>query len=182
METAPVQAAMAFEQQGIPASLWPRPTPSTHASSHPPTNRFADSWRGLIRWPSVPITANVDGTFYPMKGEASKPAILEKLATQMASSVEWGLGQIETMYDARPRSVEVAPRAPTMFAMQILEDRPHVPVMTNHPKQGGIASFHLRHWCAGPRRPSSAVAGVGFRRLARRVQGGSDRSLASQPL
>ena len=28
-----------------------------------------------------------------------------------------------------------------MFAMQILEGQPHVPIMTNHPKQGGIASF-----------------------------------------
>ena len=38
--------------------------------------------------------------------------------------------------------VEVGPkRALTMFAMQILEDKPHVPIMTNHPKQGGIASF-----------------------------------------
>ena len=28
-----------------------------------------------------------------------------------------------------------------MFAAQILEGKPHLPIMTNHPKQGGIASF-----------------------------------------
>ena len=90
----------------------------------------------------MPITANVDGTFYPVEGGDSKTAILEKLAPQMASSVEW-TKQIETMYDAGGRLfVEVGPkRALTMFAMQILEGQPHVPIMTNHPKQGGIASF-----------------------------------------
>ena len=90
----------------------------------------------------VPITANVDGTFYPVEGGDSKTAILEKLAPQMASSVEW-TKQIETMYDAGGRLfVEVGPkRALTMFAMQILEGQPHAPIMTNHPKQGGIASF-----------------------------------------
>ena len=29
----------------------------------------------------------------------------------------------------------------SMFASQILADKPHLPLMTNHPKQGGIASF-----------------------------------------
>ena len=28
-----------------------------------------------------------------------------------------------------------------MFATQILDGRPHLPIMTNHPKQGGIATF-----------------------------------------
>ena len=28
-----------------------------------------------------------------------------------------------------------------MFASQILEEQPHLAIMTNHPKQGGIASF-----------------------------------------
>ena len=143
-ETAPVQAAMAsFEQQGY-SCIALATSHAFHsrivAPANEPLRRFLEGLE--IRWPSVPITANVDGTFYPMKGEASKPAILEKLAPQMASSVEW-TKQIETMYDAGGRVfVEVGPkRALTMFAMQILEDRPHVPVMTNHPKQGGIASL-----------------------------------------
>ena len=68
--------------------------------------------------------------------------MLEKLAPQMASSVEW-TSQMEKMYESGARVfVEVGPkRALTMFATQILEGKPHLPIMTNHPKQGGIASF-----------------------------------------
>ena len=66
----------------------------------------------------------------------------KQLAPQMASSVEW-TSQIETMYGAGARAfVEVGPkRALTMFATQILADKPHLPIMTNHPKQGGVRSF-----------------------------------------
>ena len=143
-ETAPVREAMAaFEAKGFNCVE----LATSHAfhsrivaPANEPLRRFLE---GLdIRWPTVPITANVDGTFYPQEGTDSKTSILEKLAPQMASSVEW-TKQIETMYAAGGRIfVEVGPkRALTMFAMQILEDMPHVPVMTNHPKQGGIASF-----------------------------------------
>ncbi|MED5497445.1 MAG: beta-ketoacyl synthase N-terminal-like domain-containing protein, partial [Candidatus Thermoplasmatota archaeon] len=84
----------------------------------------------------------MDGTFYPNEGPDAKEGILSKLAPQMASSVEW-TSQINTMYEAGARIfVEVGPkRALTMFAPQILEHHPHLAVMTNHPKQGGIASF-----------------------------------------
>ncbi|DAC11487.1 MAG TPA: hypothetical protein D7I09_00715, partial [Candidatus Poseidoniales archaeon] len=77
-----------------------------------------------------------------MEGEDAKTAVLEKLAGQMASAVEW-TAQIETMAAAGAGAfVEVGPkRALTVFASQILEDRPHLAVMTNHPKQGGTASF-----------------------------------------
>ncbi len=144
-ETAPVRAAMAaFEAKGFNCVE----LATSHAfhskivaPANEPLRRFLE---GLdIRWPSVPITANVDGAFYPTEGTDSKAAILEKLAPQMASSVEW-TKQVEAMYAAGGRVfVEVGPkRALTMFAMQILEGKPHVPVMTNHPKQGGIASFY----------------------------------------
>ena len=143
-ETAPVREAMAaFEAKGFNCVE----LATSHAfhsrivaPANEPLRRFLEGLE--IRWPTVPITANVDGTFYPQDGDDSKTAILEKLAPQMASSVEW-TKQIETMYDAGGRIfVEVGPkRALTMFAMQILEDKLHVPVMTNHPKQGGIASF-----------------------------------------
>ena len=143
-ETAPVKAAMAtFEAQGFSCVA----LATSHAfhsrivaPANEPLRRFLEGLE--IRWPSVPITANVDGAFYPMEGADSKAAILEQLAPQMASSVEW-TKQIETMYNAGGRVfVEVGPkRALTMFAMQILEGKPHVPVMTNHPKQGGVASF-----------------------------------------
>lgn len=143
-ETEPVKAAMAmFEEQGFSCVA----LATSHAfhsrivaPANEPLRRFLEGLE--IRWPDVPITANVDGMFYPVEGEDSKVAILEKLAPQMASSVEW-TKQIETMYAAGGRLfVEVGPkRALTMFAMQILEGQPHVPIMTNHPKQGGIASF-----------------------------------------
>ncbi|MEJ6665414.1 MAG: beta-ketoacyl synthase N-terminal-like domain-containing protein, partial [Euryarchaeota archaeon] len=149
-ETAPVKAAMvAFEEQGFQCML----LATSHAfhsrivaPANEPLRRFLEGLE--IRWPTIPITANVDGEFYPMNPsdsedlEASKAAILSKLALQMASSVEW-TAQIQTMYEAGARAfIEVGPkRALSMFAVQILEGQPHLPVMTNHPKQGGIATF-----------------------------------------
>ena len=61
------------------------------------------------------------------------------------------------MYDAGARIfVEVGPkRALTMFASQILEEKPHLAVMTNHPKQGGIASFLTSNWSTCARRTAS---------------------------
>ena len=143
-ETEPVQQAMVlFEEKGFQCV----PLATSHAfhsrivaPANEPLRRFLESLE--IRWPSIPITANVDGSFYPMKGEDSKAGILGKLAPQMASAVEWTT-QIETMYAAGARAfIEVGPkRALTMFAVQILEDQPHLPIMSNHPKQGGIATF-----------------------------------------
>lgn len=143
-ETEPVRAAMAaFEAKGF-NSVELATSHAFHsrivAPANEPLRRFLEGLE--IRWPSIPITANVDGAFYPMDGDDSKAGILNQLAPQMASSVEW-TKQIETMYDAGGRVfLEVGPkRALTMFAMQILEGRPHVPIMSNHPKQGGIATF-----------------------------------------
>ena len=61
----------------------------------------------------------------------------------MASAVEWTT-QMETMYNDGARLfVEVGPkRALAMFAEQIFENKPKIVTNTNHPKVGGIASFH----------------------------------------
>ena len=61
----------------------------------------------------------------------------------MASAVEW-THQMETMYEGGARMfIEVGPkRALALFAEQIFEDRPKIIANTNHPKVGGIASFH----------------------------------------
>ena len=143
-ETEPVRVAMAaFEAKGF-NSVELSTSHAFHsrivAPANEPLRRFLEGLE--IRWPSIPITANVDGTFYPMEGKDSKTEILKQLAPQMASSVEW-TKQIEAMYDAGARVfVEVGPkRALTMFSMQILEGRPHLSIMSNHPKQGGIATF-----------------------------------------
>ena len=143
-QTEPVKAAMkVFESKGYSATA----LATSHAfhsrivaPANEPLRRFLETLE--INWPKIPITANVDGQFYDMAGDDSKDSVLSKLAPQMASSVEW-TSQIETMYGAGARAfVEVGPkRALTMFATQILEGKPHLPIMTNHPKQGGIASF-----------------------------------------
>ena len=142
--TEAVQNVMkTFESEGfncVPLATSHAFHSSIVAPANEPLRRFLSSLE--INWPSIPITANVDGTFYPNEGVDAKEGILSKLAPQMASSVEW-TSQINTMYEAGARIfVEVGPkRALTMFASQILEEQPHLAVMTNHPKQGGIASF-----------------------------------------
>ena len=143
-ETEPVKAAMsAFEAESMPCTIL-QTSHAFHskivAPANAPLRAFLEELD--LQWPTIPITANVDGTFYAMEGDNAKAAVLEKLAPQMASSVEW-TAQIETMSAAGAGAfVEVGPkRALTVFASQILEGRPHLAVMTNHPKQGGIASF-----------------------------------------
>ena len=142
--TQAVQDVMkAFETEGfncVPLATSHAFHSSIVAPANEPLRRFLSSLE--INWPKIPITANVDGSFYPNDGADAKEGILSKLAPQMASSVEW-TSQINTMYEAGARIfVEVGPkRALTMFASQILEHQPHLAVMTNHPKQGGIASF-----------------------------------------
>ena len=144
-ETAPVKEAMSrFESEGFQCVA----LATSHAfhsrivaPANEPLRRFLESLD--IRWPRIPITSNVDGGWYPMDdGGDAKEAILSKLAPQMASSVEW-TSQINSMYDAGARLfLEVGPkRALTVFASQILEGKQALPVMTNHPKAGGIATF-----------------------------------------
>ena len=67
------------------------------APANEPLRRFLETLE--INWPQIPITANFDGEFYSMEGDDSKSAVLEKLAPQMASSVEW-TSQMEKMYDS----------------------------------------------------------------------------------
>ena len=143
-ETTAVKEAIArFEQAGYQAVT----LATSHAfhsrivaPANEPLRRFLETLE--IRYPSIPITANVDGEFYPNSGSDSKQDVLSKLAPQMASSVEW-TKQIETMYAHGARIfIEVGPkRALTVFASQILEQQPHLAMMSNHPKQGGIQSF-----------------------------------------
>ena len=113
------------------------------APANEPLRRFLDNLD--ISLPSIPITANVDGSFYPDsvgKGTDPKAAILEKLAPQMSSPVQW-TDQIRTMHDSGARFfLEVGPkRALALFVDQILEDEERVVSITNHPKAGGIQSF-----------------------------------------
>lgn len=146
-ETAPVRAAIErFTELGVNSVV----LPTSHAfhsrivePASKPLRRFLEGLE--INLPSIPITSNYDGEWYPRSdpedGDA-KAAILRQLAPQMASSVEW-TKQIETMYaDGARIFLEVGPkRALAGFVPQILGDRPHVVANTNHPKQGGVATF-----------------------------------------
>ncbi|MDP6870030.1 MAG: beta-ketoacyl synthase N-terminal-like domain-containing protein [Candidatus Poseidoniaceae archaeon] len=144
-ETEPMKAAIKrFESEGYQCVIL-QTSHAFHskivAPANEPLRRFLENID--INWPKIPITSNFDGGWYPMNdGSEAKPAILSKLAPQMASSVEWTT-QIESMYAAGARVfIEVGPkRALTVFASQILEEKDGIPIMTNHPKAGGISTL-----------------------------------------
>ncbi len=145
-ETEPMQEAMArFQDEGATV-VQLQTSHAFHsrivAPANEPLRRFLEGLE--ISLPSIPITANVDGSFYPNTvndGQDIKEAILEKLAPQMSSAVEWTL-QVEAMRDAGAKIyLEVGPkRALALFAGQILDEESLVSI-TNHPKSGGITSF-----------------------------------------
>ena len=147
-ETEPMKRVMrTFEEAGAPC-VQLQTSHAFHsrivAPANEPLRRFLESLE--ISLPQIPITSNFDGGWYPnvaLAGSTPKEAILAKLAPQMASAVEW-TKQMETMYDGGARLfVEVGPkRALALFAEQIFEERPKIVTNTNHPKVGGIASFH----------------------------------------
>jgi len=140
------QALEKFEELGINCVL----LPTSHAfhtrivaPANEPLERFLESLE--INLPNIPITSNYDGEYYPSKceeGFSVKETILPQLSPQMSSPVEW-TRQIENMHDDGAKFfVEVGPkRALTMFCGQILEEKSHNSIMTNHPKQGGVRSF-----------------------------------------
>ena len=78
-----------------------------------PLRRFLESID--ISLPTIPVTANVDGSFYPMHSDNPRESILEKLAPQMSSPVNW-IDQVETMYGAGARIfLEVGPKRASVF-------------------------------------------------------------------
>ena len=87
--TEPVQSVMKeFENEGfncVQLATSHAFHSSIVAPANEPLRRFLSSLE--IHWPSIPITANVDGTFYPDDGPDAKEGILSKLAPQMASPV-----------------------------------------------------------------------------------------------
>ena len=147
-ETEPMKRVMkVFDEAGAPC-MQLQTSHAFHSRIVAPANIPLREFLGSldIRLPNIPITSNLDGGWYPSvvpAGSSEKEAILAKLAPQMASAVEW-TKQMETMYEAGARLfVEVGPkRALALFAEQIFEGKPKVVANTNHPKVGGIASFH----------------------------------------
>ena len=88
-----------------------------------------------------PITTNVTGEYYPT-GPGSVEKVVDNLAKQISSSVEW-TAQVERMYaDGATMFIECGPkRALTGFITSILKHSPHRSYATNHPKRGGVWSF-----------------------------------------
>jgi acyl transferase domain-containing protein len=97
-----------------------------------------------LRPPDLPVVANVDGTFYPAAGPDVTGQMLDILARQVASPVQFVTG-LRTLYEAGARAfVEVGPkRALQGFADDVLGSAPDVlTLFTNHPKNGDIPSFN----------------------------------------
>ncbi len=113
-----------------------------------------------IAFPRIPLVGNIDGQLYPTN---DMDVIRRRLADQMASSVQFVKG-IETCYREGARIfVEIGPKRALMALTEsILEDRDDVICLaTNHPKRGGIRSFHdamCGFYAAGIPRPENLVA------------------------
>jgi acyl transferase domain-containing protein/acyl carrier protein len=146
-ETEPMKQAMQMFEDAGATVIRLQTSHAFHsrivAPANEPLRRFLDGLE--ISLPDIPVTANVDGSFYPDSvedGEDEKAAILRKLAPQMSSAVQWTT-QVQTMHDAGARFfLEVGPkRALALFADQILGDEEHIVSITNHPKAGGVQSF-----------------------------------------
>ena len=104
-----------------------------------PLRRFLESVD--LSLPKIPVTANVDGSFYPMESENPMESILEKLAPQMSSPVNW-IDQIETMHGAGARIfLEVGPKRALSSTVTAILGEGAKASSTNHPKVGGIATF-----------------------------------------
>jgi acyl transferase domain-containing protein/NAD(P)-dependent dehydrogenase (short-subunit alcohol dehydrogenase family)/acyl carrier protein len=115
-----------------------------------------------IAFPRIPLVGNIDGQLYPTH---DMDTIRRRLADQMASSVQFVKG-IETCYREGARIfVEIGPKRALMaLAESILEDKDDVICLaTNHPKRGGIRSFHdamCGFYAAGIPRPENLLAAL----------------------
>lgn len=133
--TAVEAAVQRFATLGIEA----REIPVSHAFHSaivaPASTPLRRVLSGLdIRAPQIPILSNVDAAYYP----AAREEIVDKLARQLESPVEF-IAQIERMYaDGARLFVEVGPRrAITGFVRNVLGDREHRALASNHPKRPG---------------------------------------------
>jgi acyl transferase domain-containing protein/acyl carrier protein/NAD(P)-dependent dehydrogenase (short-subunit alcohol dehydrogenase family) len=115
-----------------------------------------------IAFPKIPLVGNIDGDLYPTD---NMETIKRRLAEQMASSVQFVKG-VETCYREGARIfVEVGPkRALQALAESILEDKDDVITLsTNHPKRGGVRSFHdamCGLYAAGIPQPQALLAAI----------------------
>ena len=95
-----------------------------------------------LQAPRLPIVANTNGEFYPMRADASAEMV-NILTQQVASPVQFVKG-LRTLYDAGARMfVEVGPKKALQgFAEDVLGGDDVVSLFTNHPKVGDIIAFN----------------------------------------
>ena len=135
-------AVQMFQKEGIAAQFIPV-SAAFHSSIVAPA---AEPIRAVVsrldvREPKIPVLSNVHADYYP-RGPGAKQAALDLLGRQVAAPVEWQK-QIERMHGEGARVfIEVGPKAVlTTFVKNILEDKPHAALATNHPKKGGFFHF-----------------------------------------
>ncbi len=141
---AVAQAMEAFQQAGYNAVALPVSHAfhtSIVAGASLPLRQALERLR--LESPRLPIVANVNGEFYPMR-PGVKPQMLDILARQVASPVQFVKG-LRTLYEAGARVfVEVGPKKALQgFAEDVLGDRGDVvSLFTNHPKFDDLAAFN----------------------------------------
>ncbi|MGO8960081.1 MAG: beta-ketoacyl synthase N-terminal-like domain-containing protein, partial [Streptosporangiaceae bacterium] len=140
------QVMLAFQEAGLTAVRIPV-SHAFHTSimapvSEPLRRTLA---RLQLHAPTLPIVANVDGEFYLAEGPDAEGRMLDVLARQVASPVQFVKG-LNTLYEAGARVfVEVGPkRALAGFAEDVLgtEHDDVLTLFTNHPKNGDLPSFN----------------------------------------
>lgn len=154
-ETPAVEAVLAqARERGIRATR----LPVSHAfhsqlvaAADEPLGRFLATVE--FSPPLLPVSSNLDAGFYPAAPERAREEILARLCRQMSSPVEW-TAQIRALHQAGARIwIECGPkRTLTTFNGEILSGECHLSVTSNHPKQGGMASWLAalgRLWVAG---------------------------------
>ncbi|HET6343969.1 MAG TPA: acyltransferase domain-containing protein, partial [Myxococcota bacterium] len=139
-ESAVVDAAV---EQFAAAGIEAKHIPVSHAFHckivAPAAEPLSRVLRNLdIQAPKVPLLSNVDASYYP----ADKAAIVDLMARQLASPVEF-ISQVERMYaDGARIFVEVGPRrAITGFVRNILGSRDHRAYASNHHKKSSTECF-----------------------------------------
>ena len=129
------QAMAAFADEGIEARAIAVSHAFHSAIVAPAAEPLTRVLQGLgVQAPSLPLSSNVDADYFP----SERQAIIERMGRQLASPVQF-IGQLQRLYaDGARIFVEVGPkRALTGFVRNVLADRPHAALASNHPKRPG---------------------------------------------
>jgi malonyl CoA-acyl carrier protein transacylase len=152
------QAMALLQEKGVQCQLLPV-SAAFHSSIVAPASKPLRKVlaRLGVKAPKVRVLSNV-GT-QPYKDDPEW--ILDNLAAQVASPVEW-IGIIDRMYEEGVRTfIEVGPKlALTNFVRDILKEKPDaVAIGANHPKKGGLVHVNelfafLAAWGFQPQLPA----------------------------